>query len=299
MTDTFTRQYSEQTVEPEKQGDDQQPFQLQEFTLKASQQKRKFNFDNEIQRDIDPSNIQKAKESVQEVFREAMERLKQQSDDTHATAQREGHEQGYEAGFKAGEEAARQEFTPFLETLQQLVADLSQFRQMMYPKVEREMIEMIVKLTKKVIQTELASREDSIRDVVHLAVRSVLDREEMTIRVNPADKEHTQNYQPELHHLFSEIKNITIEESSSIARGGCLVETNFGTVDARIENLHEQIDRLLQIAPPAVEPPAPRHEVTEASDAEVEQATGEASESDPVETDEPDANEERAPEEPV
>ena len=34
-----------------------------------------------------------------------------------------------------------------------------------------------------------------------------------------------------------------------IARGGCVVQTNFGVIDARIEKLEEQIDRILNLSP--------------------------------------------------
>jgi len=49
--------------------------------------------------------------------------------------------------------------------------------------------------------------------------------------------------------MFSEIKNITFVEHSRIARGGCIVETNFGVIDARIEKLEEQIDQIINLAP--------------------------------------------------
>ena len=37
--------------------------------------------------------------------------------------------------------------------------------------------------------------------------------------------------------------------NSGITRGGCVIETNFGVIDARIEKLEEQIDRILNLSP--------------------------------------------------
>jgi len=55
------------------------------------------------------------------------------------------------------------------------------------------------------------------------------------------------------------MRNISIEGQESVQRGHCVVETNFGTIHAGIENLHEQIEKILHLAPPQeeVEPPAP------------------------------------------
>ena len=45
------------------------------------------------------------------------------------------------------------------------------------------------------------------------------------------------------------VKNINFESNPGIERGGCIIETNFGVVDASIEKLEEQIDRILNISP--------------------------------------------------
>lgn len=266
----FQRQFTQEDEVPAEDGPLQvRPFEMEDFSSETTPQKRSFSFDNEIQRNFDPTTVNQAREGVQEIFRDAMERIKEQAVKIKGEARQDGYDQGYQDGFKAGEEAAKTEFAPFLETLQRLVEDLSAFRRKMYPKVEREMVHMITELAKKVIHSELQSREDSIQDVIRLAVSSVLDRETMTIKVNPADKLYAESYRPELHQLFTEIKNITIEAQPAVQRGGCVITTNFGTVDAQVSNLGEQIDRILQMAPPplpeepepelppAGEPPAP------------------------------------------
>jgi flagellar biosynthesis/type III secretory pathway protein FliH len=49
--------------------------------------------------------------------------------------------------------------------------------------------------------------------------------------------------------LFDEIRNITFEASPAMERGGCVIETNFGTVDAQIKHLDEEIDKILNLTP--------------------------------------------------
>ena len=46
------------------------------------------------------------------------------------------------------------------------------------------------------------------------------------------------------------IKNISVVEDSSVDRGGCIVETDFGAIDARISSqLTELEQRILEISP--------------------------------------------------
>jgi flagellar biosynthesis/type III secretory pathway protein FliH len=167
-----------------------------------------------------------------------------------------GFEDGFQKGFQEGENKAKEECGPLLETLNSLLSDLGEFRKMMYPKVEKEMVEIVVGLTKKILRHELSLREDSVKQMILLAMDSVVNRENMTIRIHPSDKKCVEEFRPELKSIFAEIKNITFEENSSIERGGCVIETNFGTIDAGVDQLEAQIEKILNLAPdiPKVNP---------------------------------------------
>ncbi|WP_277300224.1 FliH/SctL family protein, partial [Treponema succinifaciens] len=46
------------------------------------------------------------------------------------------------------------------------------------------------------------------------------------------------------------IKNISVVEDSSVEKGGCIVETDFGAIDARISSqLNELETQILNISP--------------------------------------------------
>jgi flagellar assembly protein FliH len=225
-------------------------YQLNELIIESPSMRRGFTYDSENARNFDQASVNKAKVGVKELLKDALDKAKRQTTDIKAHAQKQGHDEGYAEGFKKGEDAAREEFKPFLETIEGLVSDLTGFRKGMCDKVEREMVEMVIRLAKKVIHFEFSTRDDAVQEMIRLAVQSVLDRESMVIKINPTDKGYAESFRPELHHLFSDIKNITFEGHSGVERGGCVVETNFGVVDARIDNLEEQMDRILNLTPP-------------------------------------------------
>lgn len=225
-------------------------YQLNELIMESPSIRRGFTYDSENARNFDKASVNKAKEGVKEILKDALDKAKRQATDIKAHAQKQGHDEGYTEGYKKGEDAAREEFKPILKTTEGLVSDLTGFRKDMYDKVEREMVEMVIRLAKKVIHFEFSTRDDAVQEMIRLAVQSVLDRESMVIKVNPTDKGYAESFRPELHHLFGDIKNITFEGHPGVERGGCAVETNFGVVDARMDNLEEQIDRILNLAPP-------------------------------------------------
>jgi len=251
---TFTlSNFESEQVKTTESPNEEQLFEMNEFTMENPSVKRGFTYDSENARNFDQANVNKAKEGVKEILKDTLEKAKRQAIEIKVDAQKEGYDAGFEEGFKKGEEAAHKEFSPFLETIQGLISDLTTFRKDMYGKVEREMIEMVVDLAKKIIHFEFSTRDNVVQEMIRLAVQSVLDRESMVIKINPADKEYAESFRPELHQLFSEIKNITFEAHTGVERGGCIVKTNFGVVDARIEKLEEQMDRILNLAPPPPE----------------------------------------------
>ncbi|MCH8156807.1 MAG: hypothetical protein IID18_03480 [Nitrospinae bacterium] len=224
-------------------------FELTDLLSSTSKESRSFVYDSKTARNFDQSNVGKAKEGVKELMADAIAKAKTLAIEIKDKARKQGYKEGYDAGFKKGEDAAKAEFSPFLETIHNLIRELSGFRKMMYSKAEREMIEMVVDMAKKVLRHELSTREDSVQQMILLAMSAVLDKENMTIRINPSDKGYAEAFRPELHHLFGEIKNITFEAQSGIERGGCIIESNFGTVDARISQVDEQIDKILNLTP--------------------------------------------------
>lgn len=260
-TFTLSNLASEHAVVESDSPSGERPYELSELVMDKPSIRRGFTYDSENARNFDQSNVSKAKVGVKELLKDAVEKAKRQAVEIKAYAKKEGHDLGYEEGFKKGEAAAREEFKPFLETIEGLISDLSGFRKNMYDKVEREMIEMVVSLAKKVIHFEFSTRDDAVQEMIRLAVQSVLDRESMVIKINPADKGYAESFRPELHHLFGEIKNIIFEAHSGVERGGCVVESNFGVIDARIEKLEEQMDRILNLAPLAPEELAAAAEV--------------------------------------
>ena len=245
-----------------------QNFNLDEYVREAKALKLEFIHDLEHQRDIDPSNALKAKEGVNELFSDAMQEMKDQTAKIQEEAQQRGYEEGQEKGFQAGEQAVKEHFKSSLEALKILIEQLSEARNTLYPRLEREMVEMITTLTRKVVRTELTGKENGIRDIVHMAIESVLDRETLVIKIHPDDHKELEDYGQELVQLFHEIKNVEFQSHASVTRGNCVVESNFGTIEAGLDHLDEHSGRILHLAPPPPPPMAQSEETHESEEPE-------------------------------
>ena len=226
-----------------------QKFNLDEYVREAKSLEPEFVHDLEQQRITEESKALQADED-EATSSDALEEIKKQAAKAQEEAKEQGYQKGHEEGYQAGEQAVRERFTSSMDALQSLVDELSEVRKKTYPLVEREMVTLIATLARKVIRLELKNKEDSIREIVRIAIESVLDRESLVIKIHPDDHKELEDYGQELIQLFHEIKNIEFESHASVPRGNCVVESNFGTVEAGLDHLDEHIEKILHLAPP-------------------------------------------------
>jgi len=97
----------------------------------------------------------------------------------------------------------------------------------------------------KVIRQEISTDRDIVLNVLREAVKNVLDRDRIKIRLNPRDHERMSKLAPGLIFGFEGIRSITLEAVESISPGGAVIETAFGEVDATIERQLEEILKAL------------------------------------------------------
>lgn len=229
-----------------------QKFNLDEYVREAKALKTEFVHDLEQQREVEESKSLGNQEDEVESSSDsdAIQEMKDQAAKTQEDARNQGYQEGHDEGYQAGTQAVREQFTSSMDALQSLVDELSEVRGKTYPLLEREMVEMVTTLARKIIRTELKGKEDGIREIVRMAIESVLDRESLVIKIHPDDYHELEDYGQELIQLFHEIKNVEFESHASVPRGNCVVESNFGTVEAGLDHLDEHIERVLHLAPP-------------------------------------------------
>ena len=161
----------------EKEKGETRLFELNEFSSNVSDRDRSFSFDSETARNFDIGNVKKAKQGVKELMADAISKAKSSAIEIKENAYKEGHKTGFEEGFQTayqkGENSAKEEFVPLLQTINSMIRELSEYRAIMYPKVETEMVEMITGLTKKFLHHEISTNEDSVKQMILLAINSV------------------------------------------------------------------------------------------------------------------------------
>jgi len=154
-----------------------------------------------------------------------------EADDLRHTARQHGYEEGYQAGIAA----AREELAPAATAMAHALAEAQQLRAEAADQVEARAVELSLRLAEKVLAGTLEVQPERVVDVVRGALRCLVDRERVTVQVNTLDLELVRDAVEPIASTLGGIDNIDVQEDRRVARGGALVRSAAGEVDATIE----------------------------------------------------------------
>ena len=164
-------------------------------------------------------------------------------------AEREAHQKGLSEGVREGRELQKKETLQSIQALSALIQDLSGLKKNILEAAEEQILQLTLAIAEKVIHMETTTNRDVIRNVLRAAMKGIVDRENMKIRVHPQDFQYMLEIKSDFLKNFDGIKNIVFEEDASITRGGAIVETMFGEVDARVDQQYNAIKSVMTTAP--------------------------------------------------
>jgi len=194
------------------------------------------SFDEEVQAQADLVRL-----------RAEIQAAEQQRDAVRDMARREGLELGrldaIEHATKVERERVAVETAGLADLLRQVAAALEAQRSSLGARAERDLLKLALliagKVTKADIQQGRPVAEANLRRAVELTAR----RQELKVLLNPQDVARIEEFLPELRRDFADVQKIALEADPSIGRGGVVVQTREGSVDATIAAQLEEIER--------------------------------------------------------
>jgi flagellar assembly protein FliH len=147
----------------------------------------------------------------------------------------------YQKGFKEGAEFQKNEALPALNAVATMTKMIPVIKKEIIEKTEEQIITLAIAIAEKIINQEVAIRKEIILGVLKGALKNIADTDGMKIRINPHDFRYMMEVKKDFLQSFDGIRNVVFEEDTSIKRGGAVVETMFGEVDARLESQLREI----------------------------------------------------------
>lgn len=147
-------------------------------------------------------------------------------------------------GFDEGVRRAIESMKPIEATLSALQKELKDSIVKYPAQLEPEVIKLVMHISRKVIKHHVEKDDELVVRTVRDAFKEITDRRYVKIRLHRDSVETMQKFRPELLQSFHDIKKLEIVADESIDRGGCIVETDEGNIDATIQTQLDNIEKL-------------------------------------------------------
>ena len=202
---------------------DSRPFELQSFEeeLRAQEQ------------------VAKAKEILDAAMKER-DRIREE-------ARREGLEEGRAEALAQARKSERERLAPELaaarELLEQAAGAVRAERAGLAAAAERDLVRLAVRIAEKIVKREVRDPGAIAAGNLRRAIELTAGRRAVRILVHPDDLAALEAFLPDLHRGFDDLLEVSLEGSVTVGRGGCVVSTREGRVDATIAVQLEEIER--------------------------------------------------------
>lgn len=155
-----------------------------------------------------------------------LEEARREADRLRAQAQSEGRERGLAA---------------VTELLVQARAASVRARQ----SAEADLRRLAVRIAERILGREIQQNPDTVVDVASEALGQAGGPKEVLLRCHPDDLKALERGRPRLLSRCAQAQAVLLRADPAVPRGGCIVETELGTVDARLQVQLQAIERAL------------------------------------------------------
>ena len=174
-----------------------------------------------------------AKQTANKIIEEA----KKQADEIRAQAERDREEV-----FRKAVEDARAEVAPKLA--EELLRAKMQAGELMQG-MEGEIVELALKISAKIIGRDLERDPMVVAEIAATAIETARAAKAMILRVNPKDGATLRAQKSKLMELIGRTVEVSIRDDADIETGGCVIQTEFGTIDGQIKTQYDMLKNVL------------------------------------------------------
>ena len=172
--------------------------------------------------------------------------------DIQKQAYDEGFLLGKDEGYKASLEKRNNEINRGLQDLNDVLLSVQNLKSELIEHNESHILHLIYQIAEKLVYDHIEQKPEVVLEAVRQAVNTAQAEEEVTVLVAPEQIQFLEKYKNSDNEKYEFLENIKLQASEQIQPGGCIVETNYGAIDSRIEERFKKIWTELSAAIPKV-----------------------------------------------
>lgn len=203
---------------------------------------------NEAHIILETSKIESSQ--IIEVANKTKENVQSEAQSILEASEKKGYTKGYDEGVSKGFEDTNKDFTKLLDKLKKILAETMNRRNEIIDSSEGQLIDVAILIAKRVVKILTERDKGIVVRNIQEALRRVKGRTKITIRVNIDDLEISARHKDEFYQMLDKIEGVSVLEDPNVDIGGCLIETDFGDIDARINTQLNEIETAIKEVQP-------------------------------------------------
>ncbi|MCB0365220.1 MAG: hypothetical protein H6624_19160 [Bdellovibrionaceae bacterium] len=156
------------------------------------------------------------------------------------------YKEAYDLGLIEGSEKAfaekKEELEGRLNQLDQLLKMFDEIKKTLMADNERQLMELVVQVAGRIALQKIEEDPSSILKTMDLVLDDIHKDESVTIYLSKQDRDFLEDLRAKGGKKAEELRHVKLEAVDHIQSGGCQVETNYGVIDATLE---QRIERVL------------------------------------------------------
>jgi len=206
---------------------------------------KKTNLANEVKAQAEAESqtiVEKAEQRAKAIVAEAEKKV--------ADIERDAYQRGLDQGKLEGFDQGKAEAERLVDRIHVILNKTIERRSEIIDESETQIVGLVLSISRKIVKVLTENQRNVVINNVLQALRKLKNKSDVIIRVNIDDLKVTTEHIKEIVARIERIGNVSVMEDSTVDSGGCIIETDFGEIDARISSQFKEIEeRILEVTP--------------------------------------------------
>lgn len=170
--------------------------------------------------------------------------------------QEQAYKQAYNLGLIEGTERAfeekREEFAQRLGLIDNSLNEIEHLKENLLKKCETSLVKLIYSIAVKIARREINQDQKPIVDLLTDLVSELQAADSITIKLSTADLQFVEELRNKKVKEVEKLERVKLIAGDEVTQGGCLIETNYGEIDATVEQRVEKAWAVLEAKLPKI-----------------------------------------------
>jgi len=188
--------------------------------------------------------IEQARWEANDLIAKAKEEAEKEIQSLKETASEEGRKSGLEKGhlegLEKGQEEGRQSYAEAIQKWNEMAVGAIEERKRLLGELQPILVELVGEALHRCLQKEAKRHHQMVLDLAQEAIKKAQDQVHLKLHLNPEDVEEVEAQKEQLQ-LSVGAGDLEVVSDARIERGGCVLETEAGSVDARLSTVVNQV----------------------------------------------------------